>query len=97
MNRQRMNTTVFAWSAPVLSLFLLMGAAPAANAAPDRSRASAAENLPACRYKVKQGDTARSIAALFGISYATLRSLNPGVNLDHLTAGQWLRVPDRFC
>ncbi|MFD0683365.1 LysM peptidoglycan-binding domain-containing protein [Actinomadura fibrosa] len=53
--------------------------------------------LPACYYFVKAGDTGRGIAGKLGISFSTLRSLNPGVNWDALHVGQRLRVPASSC
>ena len=44
---------------------------------------------------VKKGQTATEIALSHNISLTTLKSLNPGVNLDKLTLNQILHVSDQ--
>lgn len=43
-------------------------------------------------YKVKSGDTLAKIKKTQDVSAATLRALNPGVDFEHLTAGQKLLI-----
>jgi LysM repeat protein len=44
-------------------------------------------------YPVKQGDTLTAIAKRFGVSVASIESLNHLADPDHLTAGQTLLIP----
>ncbi|QFG22124.1 LysM domain-containing protein [Actinomadura sp. WMMB 499] len=73
-----------------------VGAMPAFAETTDVGPASS-NVLRACYYFVKSGDTGRGIAGKLGISFSTLRSLNPGVNWDALYVGQRLRVPESSC
>ncbi len=43
-------------------------------------------------YKVRRGDTAYGICRKFGISFSTLKSLNPGKNLNYIKYGQYLNI-----
>ncbi len=60
--------------------------------APAKSAASAA-TAPSGRFaKVKEGDTAASIAAAAAISVDGLRDLNPSIDPDSLQVGQTLKL-----
>jgi len=60
--------------------------------APAKSAASAA-SAPSGRFaKVKEGDTAASIAAAAAISVDRLRDLNPSIDPDSLRVGQTLKL-----
>lgn len=45
------------------------------------------------RYVVQPGDTLSNIAGRFGVEVAAIISMNPGVNVQRIHAGQTLRVP----
>jgi LysM repeat protein len=46
-------------------------------------------------YIVKSGDTGARIARSNGCSLADLRSVNPGVEWNHLKVGQTLKLPEK--
>src|SRR5437773_1753165 len=56
------------------------------------ARATESSNRVKISYEVKRGDTLASIARLYKTSVASLRTWNPRVPGDHLTAGQRLTL-----
>jgi phage tail protein X len=51
---------------------------------------------PACArsYRLRHGDTVWVLARRWGVTVADVRRCNPSVNLDRVTAGRTLKVPD---
>jgi LysM repeat protein len=47
-----------------------------------------------CEYRVKDGDTLRSIAADYGIDPWTLARANRIYDLNHIFTGQLIVIPD---
>ena len=85
------------WSllaAMVASLAALAPATASASTPASRPAAAQAPGSPAagCAHEVRSGETARSIASLYGMTLSRLQSLNPGVNLNNLHVGQLLNV-----
>jgi len=50
---------------------------------------------PASRYIIKPGDTFSKLSQKYGLSVATIRSLNPGVDPNNLQIGQIICLPVR--
>jgi cell wall-associated NlpC family hydrolase/LysM repeat protein len=62
---------------------------PPVNQAPNNPAATSTN------YTVKEGESDWMIAAAFGITPTELRTLNPGVDLAQIVAGQTIKVPAR--
>ena len=56
------------------------------------AQAAANSNRVKASYAVKRGDTLASIARLFKTTVASIKTWNPRLPGDHLTAGQRLTV-----
>lgn len=52
-----------------------------------------AQSVTAQKYEVQSGETLYSIARKYNVTVASLLQLNPGLDADHIMAGQRLNVP----
>jgi len=52
-----------------------------------------AQNVATQKHEVQSGETFYSIAHQYNVSVASLQEANPGINIDHIMAGQKINVP----
>jgi hypothetical protein len=84
---------MFAVVVALVMVVLAFGPGVASAAPAPSPAASDSASSHCCWYEVQWGDTLSKIAARYGVSTWTLVEMNDIEHVNHIWAGQWLRVP----
>jgi hypothetical protein len=84
---------MFAIVVALVMVVLAFGPGVASAAPAPSPAASNSASSSCCWYQVKWGDTLSKIAARYGVSAWTLADMNGFHHINHIWAGQWLKVP----